>query len=654
MEKRWGFDTRDIDASVRPQDDFYHYASGNWLKKHPIPATESRWGLFMSLRYETEKRLKQLFRNLDATKKLPTGSPEQMIRDFYRSGMNQKERTKSGIKPIARYIQMIKNIRTKDDLLACIAEFHIIGVNVVWGCSADQDMKNSDGYILYLAQGGLGMPDRDYYLKDDVESLRVRDAYRPHIANTFQLSGMKKNEADNAVETVYGIERRLAQASMKKEDTHEVEKIYNKRTLSQLANIAPDIDWKKYFSRIGTSAPRTLVVCQPDFFANASRCIKEISIEDWRDYLMWHLVSDFSGLLSPAFVRQNFKFYGTVLTGNKKIRPLWRQALSVVNGSLDEIVGKVYVQKYFSSEAKKKASAMVDDLFTAYEARIKNLDWMSSATKKKALVKLHAMVRKIGYPDKWKSYRVLKIDAHDYVGNVIRVSIFEHRRMMKKLGKLVDRKEWFMSPQTVNAYCNPNMNEIVFPAAILQPPFFDLSADDAVNYGSMGAIIGHEITHNFDDQGSKFDERGGLKNWWTTKDLEHFKAKAKPLIKQFNAYKVAGGVSVNGRLTVGENIADLGGLSIAYDAYQSRLNKIGRKDIGGYTPEQRFFLACSLFDRENTRPEFEKTLARNDTHSPTIFRINGPLSNLPEFYEAFGVKKNDKLFRSVSSRAKIW
>jgi len=643
-KKGWGFDTRDIDKGVRPQDDFYHYAAGSWLKKNPIPATESRWGSFTILRYETEKRLKRLVADC----------PERMVSDLYKSGMNQKERTRLGIKPIVKYLRKIQNIKTKDDLLACVAELHLIGINVAWGCSVDQDMKDSDAHILYLGQGGLGMPNRDYYLNDDAESLRVRNEYRPHIARMLQLSGMEKLIAHKAAETVYRIEHRLAKASMPKEDVHEVEKIYNKMALSQLVKIVPEIDWKKYFARVGTHTPRILVICQPDFFAEVSRCIKEIPLEDWRKYLTWHMVSDMSGLLSPTFVRQSFKFYGTVMAGNKKMRPLWRQVLSVVNSGLDELVGQVYVKKYFTPETKKKANALVDDLFLAYEARIKNLDWMSPATKKKALEKLRVMVRKIGYPDKWKSYRGLHINPHEYVGNAIRVSLFEHRRMMRKLGKPVDRKEWLMSPQTVNAYCNPSMNEIVFPAAILQPPFFDPHADDAVNYGSTGEIIGHEITHNFDDQGSKFDAHGDLKNWWTVEDIKRFKAKAKPLVKQFNAYKVADGVSVNGKLTIGENIADLGGLSIALDAYRLRLVRTGRRDVGGFTPEQRFFLACTLFERENILPELEKMFAITNTHSPTIFRINGPLSNLPEFYAAFGVKKGDKLYRAPSARAKIW
>lgn len=568
--------------------------------------------------------------------------------------MNLKERTRLGLAPINRYLRMIDGIKTKEDLLDCISAFHKIGINIIWGCGVDQDMKNGDAYILYLGQGGLGMPDRDYYLNNDDESLRVRNEYRPHIAKMFRLSGMKKSAADKTAGTVYKIEHRLAQASMQKEDLREVEKIYNKKTLAQLAKIAPEVDWKKYFSGFGAGAPRVAVVCQPDFFAEVSKCIKEIPIEEWRVYLKWHLVSNLSGFLSPIFVRENFRFYGTVLIGTKKMRPLWRQVSSAVNAGLSELVGKQYVKKYFTAETKKKANAMVDDLFVAYEARIRTLDWMSPATKKEALKKLHAMTRKIGYPGKWKSYRGLKINARDYAENAIRVSFFEHRRMMRKLNKPVNRKEWHMSPQTVNAYCNETMNEIVFPAAILQPPFFNPNADDAVNYGAMGMTIAHEITHGFDDQGSKFGARGGLKNWWAAEDRARFMKKTTPLVKQFNDYKVADNVSVNGTLTLGENIADLGGLSIAFDAYKLRLAKTVRKNIAGFTPEQRFFFGYALFERENARPEIEKMLAINDPHPPPAFRVNGPVSNLPEFYKVFNVQKGDKLYREPKDRAKIW
>ncbi len=653
-KKSWGFDPKDMDKNVRPQDDFYHYAGGNWLKKNPIPKTESRWGSFTILRYDTEKRLRLILEKLNKQKRSPVGSPEQMIRDFYRSGMNLKERNRLGLKPIENYLKKVDSIKTIDDLLICIAEFHKIGVSLLWWCDVDQDLKNGDKNTLYLGQGGLGMPDKDYYLKDDKESKRVRNAYHLHMKTMFALFGVKKTEINELTKKVYKIEYSLAEASMSKEDIHDVEKIYNKKSLAQLKNLSLEINWGKYFKIIGLDTPHTIVVCQPKFFTKVSQEIKKIAICDWQIYLKWHLVTATSGFLSEPFLKENFNFYGKVILGTKEMKPLWRQVLSAVNGSLGELMGKIYVKKHFDAETKKKASSMVDDLFIAYEQRIKKLDWMSSKTKTMALKKLHAMNRKIGYPDKWKSYRGLRIDEDDYFGNVIRISILEHRRMVKKIGKPVDRKEWHMSPQTVNAYCSLTMNEIVFPAAILQPPFFNKTADDAINYGAMGMTIGHEMTHGFDDQGSKFDVKGNLKNWWTKSDSKKLEAKTKPLIEQFNRYKVADGVSINGKLTAGENIADLGGLAIAFDAYQLHLKKTGRKNIDGFTPEQRFFLGYTLFERENTRPEFAKMLAINDPHSPSIFRVNGPTSNLSEFYEAFNVKKGDKLYREQKDRVKIW
>ena len=433
-----------------------------------------------------------------------------------------------------------------------------------------------------------------------------------------------------------------------------MDKTYHKMRLLTLAKLTSNIDWKSVFKIIGARKVREVVVMQPKFMKAVNAMLVSEPIEDWKTYLQWHLVGGASGYLSAKFEKQSFAFYGTVLSGAKVMKPAWRRALRAVNGNLGEMLGKLYVREYFSHEAKKKIKIVVADLFTAYEARIKNLDWMSPATKKKAIIKLHQMVRKLGYPDKWKNYRGLVIKQDDYFGNAVRATLFEHARIIRRLNKHVDRTEWFMTPQTVNAYCSFGMNDIAFPAAILQSPFFNPNADDAINYGSIGTVIGHEITHGFDDQGAKFDGKGNRKTWWTKQDRARFDKKAKVLVRQFNKYRVAGGLSVNGQLTLGENIADLGGASIAYDAYKLRLAKTGRKNIGEFTPEQRFFLSFALFERELRRPEAAKTQVLTDPHSPGLFRINGPVSNLPEFYSAFDVKKSDKLFRVHSSRAKIW
>ncbi len=654
MKSIWGFDTRDMDTTVRPQDDFYHYAGGGWLKKNPIPPHESRWGSFLILRYDTEKKLRAIVSELQNAKKLKLVSPEAMVRDFYLSGIDLKRRGALGLSPLRSWLERISAIGNVSELVATIAHLETIGGGGPWSMGIDQDMKNSEKYIVYLGQSGLGMPDRDYYLKNDAESVRVRTAYVNHLEAIANLIGTSKAEAKKDSATIMRLETALAKISMTKEDVRDVDKTYFKMSVSALARKMPEIDWQDYLKIVGAPRVKELIVMQPKFLIAMSKLLRTEPLEDWKTYLSWHLVAGSASLLTPAFEKQNFAFYGTTLSGVKVMKPLWRRALGATNGALGELLGEIYVKKHFSSSAKKKVNVIVDDLFTAYEARIKNLDWMSAATKKKALVKLHQVNRKLGYPDKWRSYKGLIIRPDDYFGNIVRASLYEHKRAMRRLAKPVDRKEWFMYPQTVNAYCSFGLNDVVFPAAILQPPFFSTKADDAINYGAIGSVIGHEITHAFDDQGSKFDGKGNRKTWWTKQDNARFTKKAKVLVKQCNEYQVTGGIKVNGQLTLGENIADLGGASIAFDAYQLRLKKTGRKDIDGFTPEQRFFLGLALFERENTRPESEKTRVLTDPHSPGIFRINGPASNLPEFYEAFGVKKSDKLFRPPTSRAKIW
>jgi putative endopeptidase len=647
-----GFDTRDMDAKVRPQDDFFNYASGGWLKRNPIPKEEARWGSFTMLRHATDKQLQTLLKKIVDKKSVKSGSVEAMIHDLYHSGIDLKKRASLGITPLTKEIRRIEAIETPMDIVRTIAHLERIGSGGIWGTMIDQDMKNSEKYILYMGQGGLGLPDRDYYLKDDVESKRVREAYQKHLVKLLELAGQKKTAKEDMA-TVLKIETALAKASMTKEDLRDVDKTYHKKSLTQLQKLAKRVDWKEYFKILGTE-PREVVVMQPEFFRTVEKFLHTFSIEEWQVYLFTHLVGDFASTLTPAFEKQSFDFYGTVLSGTKEMKPLWRRILRVVNGGLSEAMGELYVEEYFPAEAKKKVEMIVTDLFRAYEARIKNLDWMSASTKKKAVVKLKQMHKKLGYPDKWKTYKGLKIDKDDYVGNIMRIGEYEHRRALKRLLKPVDHDEWFMSPQTVNAYCSFGLNDVVFPAAILQHPFFDVSADDAFNYGAIGSVIGHEITHGFDDQGCKFDGHGNRKTWWTAVDSKRFTEKSKVLVKEFNGYEVDGGLKVNGQLTLGENIADLGGLSIAFDAYQLRLKETGRKDVDGFTPEQRFFLGYAATERENERPEFRKMQVLTDPHSPSKFRVNGPLSNLPEFYAAFSVKKGDKLYREPKARAKIW
>ncbi len=651
--KSWGFNTKDSDPSVRPQDDFFRYAGGGWLKKNPIPKEESRWGSFVMLRKQVDVQLQTIVKNLSRAERLTPGTPEQMIRDFYKSGMDEKGRERRGLSPIKHLLDAIEKLSSHADLLRLLAKLERTGIGGLWGLMLEQDYKNSDRYLLFLYQSGLGMPDRDYYLKDDAESVRVRTAYVQHLEKLHRIMGDDTKTAARSAALILAIETELAKVSMTKEDCRDVDKTYHKMPLGKLRALTPSIDWTTYFKILGAPV-REVVVMQPDFLKAAARILQAHSIEDWRIYLRAHLVGAMSPYLTRALVREAFNFYGTTLMGAKHMKPLWRRVLGSVGASLGEPLGRIYVREYFPPEAKRKIVRVVDDLFLAYEARIKHLDWMSPATKKRALKKLHDMTRKLGYPDKWRSYAGLVIAPDDFAGNALRSAEYEHKRMLRKLAKPVDRKEWLMTPQTVNAYCNFGLNEIVFPAAILQPPFFNIEADDAVNYGAIGSVIGHEITHGFDDQGCKFDGKGNRKTWWTPKDEKSFSARAKVLKLQFDQYEVADGVPVNGQLTLGENIADLGGISIAYDAYQLHLARTGRAEIEGLSPEQRYFLGASLFEREHSRPEFEKTLALTDPHSPARFRVNGPMSNLPEFYAAFAVKKGDKLYREPKNRAKIW
>lgn len=648
-----GFDVKNINKSVRPQDDFYHYANGGWLKKNKIPADESRWGSFIILRHKAEHDLKKIVDKL-AAKKAVAGSVEQLAGDLYRSGMDIKMRNKLGAKPLEPFRKDIAGISNTNELLALLARFHKLGIAVPWGSLIDQDSKNSSRYALHMYQSGIGLPDRDYYIKDEPEFLRVRKAYVDHLIRTFRLLGYSANESLKKTETVMKIETLLATASMDKVDARDADKVYNKRTIAELQKQVPQVPWKAFFKGTGIPEVPYVIAMQPEFLKAAGKLLTSLPLEDWKVYLEWNLADDASGFLSEDFVKANFKF-SQVLSGSKKIKPLWRRTLAVVNGSLGEALGKVYVNKHFDPAKKRKMDALVSDLFVVYAERIKNLDWMNNATKKKALAKLKTMQRKIGYPRKWKSYKGLVIEPSDYFGNIMRVTEYErHREMMKLKRKGIDREEWFMYPQTVNAYFHPTMNEIVFPAAILQPPFFNFDADDAFNYGGIGAVIGHEITHGFDDQGAKFDHKGNLKMWWTPADKKKFEQKGKTIVKQYGAFTVADGVQVNGELTLGENIADLGGLVIGYEAHQRHLKKTGRQDIAGLTPEQRFFLGFAQAERELNRPEGIKTRTLTDPHSPPECRINGPLTHFTPFYEAYGVKRGDKLYREPKDRAYIW
>lgn len=649
-----GIDRKNLNAKARPQNDFFEYGSGGWVRRHPMPADKSRWGTFDFLREQSKEQLRQVIEPVVKHKKWKAGSNEQMVRDLWLSAMDEKLREKLGLAPLRSVLEKINAIKNKKDLLEFIAWGHRTGLGLLWGMYVNRDDKQSDKNVLLFAQGGLSLPDRDYYLQDDAESKRVRAEFMKYIPRLLRLVGYSEKDADHTARLVMAIETDLARASMTRVERRDPHKQYNKRTLRSLARETPQIDWERYFELTRVPAPKDFIVGQPKFISRAGEMLGELSVEDWKIYLRWSVIDDMAPLLTRRLVLESFRFYGTVLSGQKKMQPTWKRAVATLDGALGDALGQLYVKKFFSHRAKRKIDALVDNLFAAYRERLQHLEWMSAATKKKAFIKLSAMKRKLGYPKKWESYRGLHIVAEDYIGNLARSHEYEFDRMIKKLKKKPDPHEWYMTPPTVNAYFDPNANEIAFPAGIMQPPFFDEEADDAQNYGGIGSVIGHEITHGFDDEGRQYDHKGNLKEWWSKEDKKKFEKRAKILSDQFDSFVAIDGMHVNGKLTLGENIADLGGLIIAFEAYKKSQKGKKREIIGGFTPEQRFFLGYALTEAGSIRPELLKKYLVIDPHSPSIFRVNGPVSNMEAFYEAFEVKKGDALYREPKNRAKIW
>ncbi|MDX5438362.1 MAG: M13 family metallopeptidase, partial [Pontibacter sp.] len=556
--------------------------------------------------------------------------------------------------PIKPELEKIQAAKSTDDLIKTVADLKTKGISGYFSVYVSQDDKVSTQYALQAGQGGLGLPDRDYYLKDDERSKTIRTAYVKHLQNMFQLLGDDASAAQRKAQTVMSIETRLAKASKARVDLRDPYANYNKMTIQQFTNQNPNLKVSQLLSGMGATAAKEIIVGQPDFFKELNGMLKSVPLEDWKTYTQWHLARTMAPYLSQNFVQENFNFYGKVLSGAKEMQPRWKRVLRATDSALGEALGQLYVQKTFSPQAKQKAIEMVNNLQESFREHVRDLDWMSEETKQRALQKLGAFAVKIGYPDKWEDYKGLEVNRESYAANVMRASQFAFQDNIGKIGKPVDREEWFMSPPTVNAYYNPTMNESVFPAGILQPPFFDPNADDAVNYGGMGAVIGHELTHGFDDQGAKYDFEGNLKDWWTPQDLEQFNSRATAVADQYDQYTVLDNLHVNGRLTLGENIADIGGLNIAYTALQKALAKNNPGKIEGLTPEQRFFLAWAQIWRVNMRDEAQNQQILTDPHSPGRFRTNGPVANMPQFYEAFSCDQNDAMVRSDENRIKIW
>ena len=644
-----------IDSTADPATDFFQFANGGWLKAHPIPAAESGWGIGNEVKNEIYNKLRKLSEDASVAK-ADKGSATQKIGDFYATGMDTIAIEKQGITGLQTELDAISSIKDTKNLLDVVAQFQTKGIDVMLGLGAGQDMKNSSKMVLYLNQGGLGMPNRDYYVNTDKRTTDIRKGYLPHVAKMLQLLGENEQNATKQAAAVVGLETNLAKASRKLEDLRDPYANYNKKTIKDLAKLSPSIDWVSFFSKMNIPSLDTVIVGQPEFLQAVEKSLKNTKLDTWKNYLKYHLVTAFAGYLPQNITAENFDFYGKTLSGRKALRPRWKRVLDAEEDALGDDLGKLFVKEYFPEAAKKRYTEMVDNVMAAYSDRIKQLDWMSAETKQKALVKLSTVAKKVGFPDKWKDYSTMEMDRNSYVRNGINVAKWKFNYQMAKIGKPVDRTEWDMTPQTYNAYYNPSNNEIVLPAAIFTIPGFpDAQVDDAVVYGyGAASTIGHEITHGFDDEGRQFDEAGNLRSWWTKEDETQFTKRAKVMIDQFNDFTVLDSLHVNGKACLGENIADLGGITLGIDAFKKTEQYKKGEKIAGYTPMQRYFLGYALGWMSQRRNEELAMQIMTDVHAPANLRVNGPFANVPAFYEAFGVKPTDAMYREDAKRVKIW
>ncbi len=642
-----------FDKSIRPQDDFYRFVNGAWLAKTEIPADKSNYGIFTVLDDLSQKRVREIVEAAASQTADNHADPDtQRVGDFYASFMDEATVESLGLKPLAGEFARIGAIRTPRDLAVAIGRLQRIGVAQPFAYFISIDKKNSNQYISYVYQRGIGMPDRDYYLSDDANMKDTREKYRAYVRDLLAAAG----DADAAAtaENIITLEKRLAQVQWTRVQNRDAEKTYNKFTVAEAQSLLPGFDWRAFFEGVAAPKVDVLVAAQPNFFNALGLALQEVPLAQWRDYLRYKLIDAYAPYLSSRFVNLNFEFNGRVLSGTSEIEPRWKRGVAAVDNAIGELTGKVYVAKYFPPQAKQRATQLVANLQRAYAEGIDRLEWMSPETKQQAHAKLAKFTPKIGYPDKWKDWSQLVVRRDDLVGNVMRANIVDSDRNVAKLGQPVDRTEWSMTPQTVNAYYNPPANEIVFPAAILQPPFFDATADDAVNYGAIGGVIGHETSHGFDDQGRHYDGDGNLKNWWSDADDKEFRARTAMLVKEYSSFSPLPGQFVNGELTLGENIADLAGVAMAFRAYKLSLNGKPAPIIDGYSGEQRFFIGwAQVWARKYRDDELRKRLL-TDPHSPSEYRVNGIVANQPGFYSAFDLKPKDKLYRDPKDRVKIW
>jgi putative endopeptidase len=656
-----GFNLNDLDLTCQPCQDFFQYATGGWKKRNPIGPAYASWARFSEIQETNLTALRQILETASASTQVGDSQTlDRKLGDFYTACMDEKDIESSGLKPLDGEMAHIAAISSVTLLQNEIARLHTLGVRVLFGFGSGQDDKDSAQTIAQASQGGLGLPDRDYYTKQDERSKKLREQYRQHIVKMLRLAGENGSSAEHAASTVLALETRLAEASKTRVERRDPQANYHKMSLAELREMTPAFSWDNYLRDIGFPEIREVNVRQPDFFRALNTRLQDVPLSDWQIYLRWHLLRASAPALSSKFVKENFAFYNRTLTGVKELLPRWRRCVNSTDRSLGEALGQKYVASAFPPEAKARAEAMVADLIAALRADLETLPWMSEPTRREALAKLSSIRLKIGYPDKWRDYSAYRVARGPYIENLHRSAAFEFHRALAKIGQPIDREEWGMTPPTVNAYYDAGMNEAVFPAGILQPPFFDPKADDALNYGGIGAVIGHELTHGFDDQGRQYDAKGNLRDWWTPEDVKNFQARAECIEKQFSAFVVAGDVHENGKLVLGESIADLGGLTIAHAAFERAMarnaeaGKPAPEKVDDFTQQQRFFLAFARTWATNARAEYERMMAVTDEHPLPRFRTDGPVSNMPEFTAAFGCAADAAMSRPGEARCKIW
>jgi putative endopeptidase len=646
------FDKAGMDTTVSPGDNFFLYANGSWLKNTEIPASQTGWGSFFVLMEDNQKNLRSILEEA-SSKEHPKGSLEQKTGDLYLSGMDTLAMDKRGFEPVKPLLAKIDAVKTPMEMVNMAADEFKNGDGFLFAFYVGPDDKISNKNAVNFLQTGLELPNRDYYLKTDSASQNIRNEFVKYITRILTLSGIDENTAANNAAAILKLETEIAKSHLTPVELRDPNKNYNKYSVAQLQQQLPGIDVKDLLSRLQLNTD-TVLVAQPKYYQELNKLLKTQPLDTWKNKLKFEALSNAAPALSSEFRDAHFQFFDKTLNGRKQQQERWKKMVNTVDGSLGELLGQLYTEKHFTKEAKSRMLELVDNLQSVYRSRIEKLDWMSDETKKRALEKLNAFSKKIGFPDQWKKYDDIEISRDKFYENLVAVSRHNYKEMISKLGKPVDKTEWEMTPPTVNAYYHPSFNEIAFPAGILQFPFFDNNADDAINYGAIGAVIGHEITHGFDDQGRQYDKDGNLKDWWTKEDADKFKVKAQMVVDQYNKFTVLDNVHVNGELTLGENLADIGGVAIAYAAFKNTPQGKGDEKIDGLTPDQRFFLAYAQVWRIKDRDERLRMRISADPHSPEMFRVNGPLSHMPEFYQAFGVKPGDKMYKEEADRVKVW